>query len=58
MRNTGILLLLIGIYIIANSGSFRDLVRGKATLNLLNPTNPETTDTRTTFKQIGGNFAS
>lgn len=36
MRNTGILLLLVGIYIVINSGSFRDLVFGKASLGFLN----------------------
>lgn len=37
MRNTGILLLIIGAFLIINAGSFRDLVLGKAKLNFVNP---------------------
>lgn len=37
MRNTGILLFLVGIYVVVNSGSFRDLVMGKAKVGFLTP---------------------
>lgn len=37
MRNTGILLFIAGIYIVINSGSFRDLVMGKAQISFLQP---------------------
>lgn len=37
MRNTGILLFLVGIFMVINAGSFRDLVFGKATISFLNP---------------------
>lgn len=37
MRNTGILLFLAGLYIVINSGSFRDLVFGKAEIGFLTP---------------------
>lgn len=37
MRNTGILIFLVGIYVIINSGSFRDVLLGKASVSFLNP---------------------
>jgi len=37
MRNTGILFLLAGIYVIVNAGSFRDLIFGKAKIGFLTP---------------------
>lgn len=37
MRNTGILLFLVGVYLVLNSGSFRDVILGKADISFLNP---------------------
>jgi hypothetical protein len=42
MRNTGILLLIVGAYIAINAGSFRDLVFGKAKLGFINPKDAST----------------
>lgn len=63
MRNTGILLLLVGIYIVVNSGSFRDLVFGKAEIGFLKQnrdtsSSDETSADVTTHKQKGGKVAS
>lgn len=69
MRNTGIVLLLIGIYIVINSGSFRDLVFGTAEIGFLKPssngssgggswTTNETASDQTTHKKQGGIYAS
>lgn len=71
MRNTGILLLLIGIYIVVNSGSFRDLVFGKAEIGFLKPLGggssgggswaedgKETSSDQTTQKVGTGKYAS
>lgn len=49
MRNTGVLLLLVGIYIIVNSGSFRDLVFGKAEIGFLTPS--------AKGRAVGGSYA-
>jgi len=45
MRNTGILLFLVGLYLVINSGSFRDVVLGKADITFLNPKDKSTTTT-------------
>lgn len=74
MRNTGIVLLLIGIYIVINSGSFRDLVFGTAEISFLKPSakngssgggswstggfGDETAADQTTHKKQGGIYAS
>lgn len=60
MRNTGILLVLVGIYIVINSGSFRDLVKGTATLGFMNPKSASTSSspgggTTTTTATTSGN---
>lgn len=41
MRNTGILILLAGAYIVINSGSFRDVLLGKARISFLTPKDAE-----------------
>lgn len=48
MRNTGIVLFLIGIYIVLNSGSLRDVVFGKASVSFLNPQERKTGGSRRT----------
>lgn len=37
MTSTGILLIIIGLFVVINSGSFRDIVAGKASFGFLNP---------------------
>lgn len=45
MRNVGWLLLLAGIFVVVNSGSFRDVVMGKASFGFLNPKSVATPNT-------------
>jgi hypothetical protein len=37
MKNSGLLLLLIGIFIFLNATNFTDVIRGRSTLSFLNP---------------------
>lgn len=37
MRNTGLVLVLIGIFVFINANNFADVVRGKSSLSFLNP---------------------
>jgi hypothetical protein len=37
MRNTGVLFLLIGVFIFLNVGNFADVLRGRTDINFLNP---------------------
>lgn len=48
MRNTGILVLLVGVFIVINSGSFRDVVLGKAKFNFIQPASSGTASSKTT----------
>lgn len=49
MKNFGIVLLLVGIFIFLNATNFRDVILGKAKLQFVNPkTNAPATTTTTT----------
>ena len=37
MRNTGLLFLLAGAFIFLNASNFADVLRGRTTINFLNP---------------------
>lgn len=58
MRNTGILLFLVGVYLIWNSGSFRDVLLGKARLNFIDLSTARTIPVGSEDKGGGGKSAN
>jgi hypothetical protein len=49
MRNTGVLFLLIGVFIFLNVGNFADVLRGRTNINFLNPKSSTATGKGSTF---------
>jgi hypothetical protein len=53
MRNTGLLLLIIGIFFFINSSNFASVLRGRYNLSFINPKSNSSTGSSTTGPAIG-----